>query len=472
MSIRFHRLDPQLAYSTNNLIIPKGIVNVDMIRATLTFAQQGAVEDIDEETQMLIGLKGKELRLWDETADHIIVPRDFISHDDIETLGARTQVIRPPFPQVEFADHVDLRDANQQTAWEALLAAGKGTLNLGCGKGKTVLGLKYAAYLQVPTIVVVNNVTLFEQWVARAVEHLHLAPDDIGTIQGQVADWEGKPLVLAVVHTLAGRRAEWSAKFRKHFGLVIFDEGHHMSAPFFVGSADLFWGQRLALTATPTRTDRMENIYQSHLGPVFYSDIQQELIPETLFHQLQWELTPEDELGIRDTNGDMNLSRIRSHVGCLVWRNNYILDTLADDLNAGRNVLVLSHSVDQLKMLAEMWEERTGTKAGLIVGATDQSVRMGILDTFNPVFGTFQLSREGLDKPPLDTLYVCTMFSNSNDLQQGWGRIQRVFEGKLAPLVRVFEDTEINACVKCGRSLRRFLRAFDWPYKLSKVDCV
>jgi superfamily II DNA or RNA helicase len=89
---------------------------------------------------------------------------------------------------------------------------------------------------------------------------------------------------------------------------------------------------------------------------------------------------------------------------------------------------------------------------------------MAILRNGNPIFGTFQLAREGLNKPSLDTLYVVTPFSNSNDLQQSWGRIQRQFEGKKQPLVRVFEDTAFNCCTKSCTNLRRVLRGFNYPF--------
>ena len=95
---------------------------------------------------------------------------------------------------------------------------------------------------------------------------------------------------------------------------------------------------------------------------------------------------------------------------------------------------------------------------------------MDILRDSNPVFGTFQLAREGLNKPSLDTLYVTTPFSNPNDLQQAWGRIQRQFAGKKTPLVRVYEDKALNCCVKSCRSLKRHLRQLDYPVSRTKVE--
>ena len=106
----------------------------------------------------------------------------------------------------------------------------------------------------------------------------------------------------------------------------------------------------------------------------------------------------------------------------------------------------------------------------MIVGVTPQEDRMGILREMNPVFGTFQLAREGLNKPKLDTLYIVTPFSNSNDLQQSWGRIQRRYADKRPPIVRVFEDTAFSVCQKSCSNLRRYLRAFGYPFERDVLE--
>jgi superfamily II DNA or RNA helicase len=93
---------------------------------------------------------------------------------------------------------------------------------------------------------------------------------------------------------------------------------------------------------------------------------------------------------------------------------------------------------------------------------------MALLAEGNPVYGTFQLAREGLNRPNLDTLYITTPFSNANDLQQSWGRIQRLHGGKKAPIVRVFEDSDVKRCRKSCLALQRHLRALDYPIKSVK----
>lgn len=258
--------------------------------------------------------------------------------------------------------------------------------------------------------------------------------------------------------------------------MTIYDEGHHMSAPVFVRSADLFFGRRYSLTATATRTDGLEAVYQHHIGKVIYKNLEQSLIPMTIFHRLDWKFEERYLPRIVDTNGDVHLSRLRTYLGELAWRNEIIYDLLLQDLGDQRKVLVLSHSVAHVQRMHDWIRGAIGNGPGIITGQTPQEDRMDILRYNNPLFGTFQLAREGLNKPELDTLYVVTPFSSSNDAQQSWGRIQRTYDGKQDPLVRVFEDLAFDKCVSAGRSIRAWLNSKKnlkpekYPYRMETME--
>lgn len=452
--------DPDKAYVSNNLWLPKKFINTSVIKAALTFTLNDEEPVVDEETGEITGTKLKTLRLWDETADHIITPKEFIPRNNYPEFRCEFEYIPPPqFEQVRIDDHIELRDEEQQQAYEALLGEGNGTLHISCGRGKTVLALKAAATLKVPTIVIVNTTALLEQWKEEIARHLGVR--SIGTLQGSIQDWKGHPIVLAMVHTLSNRRKMWSQEFKRRFGLAIYDEAHHMAAPVFVLSADMFYGKRISLTATAMRTDGLEVIYQYHLGKVLHTNLSQDLIPRTVFHVLHWDMPPEHKRLVVDRKDEVSTPRVRSYLGKLIWRNDLIYEQLLQDMEEGRNILVLSHSVNHVGLLHDYL---SAAGAGVITGETPQESRMEILRNSNPVFGTFQLAREGLNKPSLDTLYVVTPFSNSNDLQQAWGRIQRQFEGKKEPLVRVFEDTAFSCCVRSCRGLRSILKKFGYPH--------
>lgn len=463
--MKFDCKDPHKAYITNNLLLPKSGVVVQPIKSALTFVH-GEENEINELGE-LVSTKPKKLRLWDETKHHLVVPREFIPPERYRDYDFEfVDLIPEHFPSMEVKDRIVLRDDDQHDAYQALATNTCGTFNLACGHGKSVLALKLVAELGVPAIVVVNTSALLEQWKKEIRKHLYV--DSVGTIQGKAHDWEHS-IVVAMVQTLSQNREQWSMKFRRHFGLIIYDEGHHMSAPVFVRSADLFFGRRFSLTATASRLDGLESIYQYHLGRVIYSNLNQELIPHTVFRQLVWEFDEKDAHLVNDTFGQKNMSRIRVHLGTLDWRNDLIYEDVLSDIKEGRNLLILSHSVDHVdRMGAEM--RYLGLKAGQITGKTPQAHRLSILEGCNPVLGTFQLAREGLDKPPLDTLYITTPFSSPNDVQQALGRIQRKYDGKKDPLARIYEDLAFSQCRSAGRSLRSTLKKRSYPYNIKKVE--
>lgn len=452
---------PDTGYISNNLILPKGKIRPETFKTSLTFTY-GETEIIDEITNELIGIRPDRIRLWDETANHLIVPREFIPRSDFSKFKFEFADITPlEYPLIRVEDRIQLRSEAQELAFNALITNSSGTLNLACGMGKTVLALKLVARLGVPTIVVVNTSALMEQWVEEIQKHLGVKK--VGVIQGSEASW-GTPVVVAMVHTLSQRREEWPMEFRRRFGLVIYDEGHHMSAPVFVKSADLFFGRRFSLTATATRLDGLETIYQHHLGQVIYQDLSQDLIPTTIFHKLKWDFNDKrDREFIVDVYGEVNLSKVRGYLGSLDWRNEIIYRQALSDLENGRKILILTHSRDHTDLLKQKMERIPGVQVGTITGLTKQGTRMDTLRDCNPVIGTFQLARESLNKPELDTLYVTTPFSSPNDLQQAWGRIQRECEGKKSVLVRVFDDQAIDKCRRLGQSLRSTLNKKKYP---------
>lgn len=461
---QFNVMDPDKAYITNNLALPKRGLNLKLIKNALTF--QYGEEEVLNEMGELVEIRPAQMNLWSENQHHIIVPREFLRPEQFPQFGFEFVDLRPDdFEELGFEDIVALRNQEQADAFNAMLNTDSGTLNLACGKGKTVLALKLAATLNVPTIVVVNTTALLEQWRKEIQKFLCVEP---GIIQGDEASWQGRGIVLATVHTLAGRRELWPMSFRRRFGLAFYDEGHHMSAPVFVRSADLFFGRRYSLTATAKRLDGLESIYLHHLGPVFYSDLSQELIPLTIFHRLKWQFDPRDKPFVTDSNGDLSLPRIRTFLGSLDWRNHIIVQDALHDLLKGRQLLILSHSVEHVGRLRDKLHD-WDWPAGIITGATPQGDRMRILHESNPVIGTFQLAREGLDKPNLDTLYITTPFSSPNDMQQAWGRIQRMYGDKESPLVRVYEDLALKPCASSCSGLRATLKRMDYQTKLKNI---
>lgn len=353
--------DPDLGYVDTMLWVPKKLLNVEGVKRALEF------ELPDRDTIRC-------LRLWEEAEHHLIVPRAFWKPDE---LGFDCIDCRPTYFEctgIKSKIHLDCKpvpgsnllqptgDDVQARAIEALIRATGGVLQLACGKGKTVVALHLASLMQVPTLIVVDNTHLLEQWLAEISRHLEV-PGGVGLVKGQARDWK-KNVVLATYQTLANWADRMPEEVRRWFGLIIWDEGHHISAPTFSKSAPLFYGYRLALTATPKRADGTHVICQHHIGEIIFKDLIQNSPPKIYFKWTGFELDFEDTKtkgAVCDKNGEVHLGMLAGYFGASRFRmNEVVLPEVRSLVNAGHKVIVLSNSVDEVINLHAIWT--TGDK--------------------------------------------------------------------------------------------------------------
>ena len=465
--LRFRSLDPSKAYVRDNLYIPLKAFNPEPLKSTLTFQLTGK-EDIVEDGE-LVDVRVRTRFCWDQTDTHFIIPREYPL--DFGALPHLEWVDQRPFtgPEVHLTTTAT-PSVIQLEALDAMRRCRSGTVNLACGLGKTVLALLYAVERKKPTLVVLDKGAVLGNWLEEIAEHL--GPDvPVGIIQGKQCDWEGYPIVLASLRTLVRNRFTFPTRFRTYFGQVFYDEGHHMSAEWFALAADMFFGDRFALTATATRRDNLHHIFQYHLGPVIYQNLQQDLVPHTTFFQLLWRPTKEQEEQVKNTTGTPSWGKFASMLAEVDWRNDFIVHNLRDDLEDGRTCLILTLSRAQARVLYDLVKP-TMPGAVLIDGndGRGHEERVLALKNNNPVIATFELAKEALNKKTLDSLALANTHKSDNDTQQAWGRIQRALEGKRQPLVKVYEDLPFKMSVRQARAIRRYLKLSEYPFDEQIVE--
>lgn len=348
-----------LGYVDSMLWIPKTALNVDGVKRALTF-------------EIPIRDTIKILKLWDEAEHHLIVPRTFLNPADLNiecidcrpTSYARTDVtsrIKLDYKPDPATGALRPTGSDlQHRALKALRGATGGTLQLACGKGKTVVALELAARMKVPTIIAVDSTHLLGQWQLEIARHLEV-PGGVGLIQGQTKDWK-KSIVMATYHSLANWSETMPEEVRRWFGLIIWDEGHHVSAPTFSLSAPLFYGYRLALSATPKRSDGMHVVCEHHIGEVIFKDIIQNNPPKISFKWTGYSLDLQDpkiRAEVCDKNGELHLAKVAGHFGGDRYRLNEVVmpevQRLADE---GHKTIVLSNSVDEVINLMTLWTRK------------------------------------------------------------------------------------------------------------------
>jgi superfamily II DNA or RNA helicase len=458
MLLNFTPKHADKAYISNRLWLPKSRVRAGPVKKALEFT-------VYSETQKAQVL----LRMWEESSKHIICPREFLPASEYEKYDFPFVDLRPSFQHVDFEDHVVPRDEEQQRAWEALAKNDNGILNLGCGKGKTILAFKKIAQRGVPALVVVPDSGIMEQWVqgvqgdpATGRKKAISFEGELGMIRGPVFNW-ARPLTIALITTLWKRIEDGTApeELFRYFGQVIWDEVHIVGAPKLSLTAGPFYGDRIGLTATHEREDGLDPIYKFHIGEPFYSDLTQQLIPNIYFQQTPAVI----DYAKAVVNGASNISLLRGLIGKSKIGNVFRYQHIKTALEQGRKILCLSHSKNQLKLFHKLFPG-----SGLIVQETKN--RMDVLRNSRVCFAIARLGSQGVDDQALDTLMALTPFKAKNGVQQSMGRIQREASGKHDPVFVVFEDWLAPPIKNICRAMRTELRKSKYAFTVVKPNNV
>ena len=190
---------------------------------------------------------------------------------------------------LDFTSSYQLR-SYQQDALDAWIGAGeRGVLELPTGSGKTVIAMAAIEHAATPTLVVVPTIDLLEQWIAE-LEREYDGP--VGRLGGGTQQVEA---LTVSTYDSAYLRAD---ELGDQFGLVVFDEVHHLGGEGYRDIARLLAAPaRLGVTATFERPDGAHETVETLLGPLVYRIGAEELAGEHLapYDIKQIEVTLTDE---------------------------------------------------------------------------------------------------------------------------------------------------------------------------------
>jgi superfamily II DNA or RNA helicase len=169
-------------------------------------------------------------------------------------------------------------------------AGGRGVVVLPTGTGKTFVAVLAIQKVGRPALVVTPTIDLMSQWYSE----LRAAFDvPVGLLGGGYHEIE--PLTVTTYDSAHIHLERWGHRF----GLLVFDEVHHLPGPTYMASAiGSLAPFRLGLTATPERTDGGEALLGSLVGPIVYRREIKELAGDFLAdyrtERLYVELTEEE----------------------------------------------------------------------------------------------------------------------------------------------------------------------------------
>ena len=362
------------------------------------------------------------------------------------------RVATPESDRVWVSHAYDLRPYQEDavTAWRD--ASDRGVIELPTGAGKTVVAVDIIATSGVPTLVVVPTIDLLDQWRRELETEFDVAVGQFGGGEQTQA-----PITVSTYDS-AYLRAE---DIGGDFGLVVFDEVHHLGGEGYRDAARLVSAPaRLGLTATFERPDGAHEVVADLVGPKVYEAAVDDLAGEHLadyeVRRIEVALGPEEREAYETAQGTFvdylkqsNLSlRSGSDYRKLVMRSgtdpkareallakqrarrimmtaDAKVETLGRllDRHRGDRVIVFTAHTDLVYRLSERY------LVPAITSETASQERREILDRFRD--GTYSrvvtanVLDEGVDVPDANVAVVLAGSGSEREFTQRLGRILR-----------------------------------------------
>jgi superfamily II DNA or RNA helicase len=332
----------------------------------------------------------------------------------------------------------DLRD-NQKPVVEKYLEVAKdiggGIISVPCGFGKTVIALYLLAALGKKAIVIVHKEFLMDQWKER-IEYF-LPGAKIGKLQGKIIKTEGYDIVLGMLQSISMR--DYEDDIFNDFGMVIYDECHHLGAEVFSRSLmKVNCKYTLGLSATPTRADGLSKVFEWFLGDIVYL-IKKREQEDVKVKMIEYYNEDEKYSDIKfNFKGQVNSPAMINNITAFEPRNLILIEEIKICIKEKRKILILSDRRNHLKYLKEKLDELNFCTSGYYLGGMKQK-ELKETETKDVMLGTFSMASEGFDCKELNTIMFASPKSN---IEQAVGRILRMKkeDRKVIPMVIDFVD--------------------------------
>lgn len=297
---------------------------------------------------------------------------------------------------------------------------GGGLIEIGCGKGKTVMALKILSILGKKTGVIVHKTFLMNQWIERINQFLPGAR--VGTIQGQVIDVKDKDIVLIMLQSISQK--EYPDELFYDFGFVICDECHHLSGEVFSKALQkVNTKYLLGLSATMNRRDGLTKLFKMYLGEICFKDTETKE-DNVLVKVIKYDVDNDDfEKEETDFRGNPAYSTMISKLSNYNNRSELILSVLKTELfiNSNQQFIILAHTKALLNYLYSGINYQNISSVGYYVGGMKET-DLKESEGKQIILATYAMAAEALDIKSLTSLIFATP---KTDIEQSVGRILR-----------------------------------------------
>jgi superfamily II DNA or RNA helicase len=343
----------------------------------------------------------------------------------------------------------------------------RGVVVLPTGTGKTFVAVLCIEKVSRPTLVVTPTIDLMNQWARELNDSFGI---EVGLLGGGYYDFA--PITVTTYDSAAIHMERHGNKY----GLLIFDEVHHLPGPTYsmaaIGSMAPF---RLGLTATPERADGSEAVFPELIGPIVYrreiTELSGDYLAEYRTQRVYVDLTQEEDEYYRRCREQYSafrqtlLTRGVSLSGPNRWQK-FIYEasrtpdgwaalkafweqkriertasgkfTALEDLlrkHAGERILIFTADNATVYQVARLY------LIPAITGQTKAKERKQILERFHSgeysILVTCQVLNEGVDVPAASVGIVLSGTGSIKENVQRLGRILRKYGDKQAMLYEV-----------------------------------
>jgi len=379
----------------------------------------------------------------------------------IRNILARLYAIKEGFdarPSLPYPVEVKLQPRLYQTealgAWRD--ADCKGVVVLPTGAGKTLVALMAIAAASTHTLICVPTLDLLGQWRASLIGNTNLG-------EGEVGSWGGGEKDLKPVTVITYDSAAIHSRILSNFGLLVFDEVHHLPADTYRTIAEgAIATARLGLSATPDRSDLRHSDLDYLVGPVVYERLpaqlrEEQFIADYRTERISVELTAEERASY-DRAAEVYRAYLRRHrismksgndyERFLIWRSgndpaareallaHQAARRLALSASGKMEVvaeLLARHRDDRVLVFSEYnaLAEKIGSRFCLptVTHRTPAAERKAILDGFRSgrfsKLATGRVLNEGVDLPDANVAIILSGSATKREFIQRLGRVLR-----------------------------------------------
>lgn len=354
--------------------------------------------------------------------------------------------------------------------------------------GKTILAAYMVAQRRVSTLVLLEKTDLVSQWAEEFRKFLTVdeKPPEYTTPTGRRKVREtilgtlvsGTDKTTGIIDFALIGSAYHGGEFFDNidsYGMVLVDECHHMGSQQAQELMKRLHAKYIyGLTATPNRSDRLDDIVYMLLGPVRHKYTAREQADEQGLGRL---LYPRFTRVIDVSKEKTDIFKADNLIADSVARNEQIVSDVVSSVHAGRTPVILTKLKRHAEMLAGLLKDKAD-HVFLIYGGQslkqNQEIKEEMLRTPRGesliLVATGQKIGEGFNFPRLDTLMLAAPIRFEGRLTQYVGRLNREYEGKKNVVVYDYVDLHIPIFDKQYRSRLKTYKALGYCVVSEVID--